>query len=107
MSTTTTDLDANRLTILATLAGMLERLERSRQPVDAVQYRSVVDKLRDELAGLRPGPALSRLFQASPATAELYENLRYEHAGLCLRPLEAALAAESLARGAIERARRR
>jgi hypothetical protein len=44
---------------------------------------------------------------AHPAAAELYENLQYEHAGLCRSPLEAALNAELLAGAAIQRAMRR
>jgi len=42
-----------------------------------------------------------------PAVAELYENLHYEHAGLCRSVLETSLAAELAARAAIESARHR
>ncbi len=93
------------LTILATLAGMLERLERSTTAVDAEQYRTVVNRLRAELAAVPDGASLYPLFASSPATAELYENLQYERAGLCLRPLESATESELQARRAIERAR--
>jgi hypothetical protein len=41
-----------------------------------------------------------------PAAAELYENLNYQHAGLCRSPLDASLAAEAAARAAIDKARR-
>jgi hypothetical protein len=41
-----------------------------------------------------------------PCTAELYENMQYEYAGLCRSPLEHATHAEVEARRAIEAARR-
>ena len=93
------------LTILATLAGMLERLERSTTAVDPDQYRAVADRLRRELAAVPQRTALYALFASSPATAELYENLQYERAGLCLRQLEAATEAELQARRALDKAR--
>ncbi|HVL59109.1 MAG TPA: hypothetical protein VM491_21635 [Burkholderiaceae bacterium] len=96
--------DGERLAVLATLSDVLERLERSAVPIDAAQYRAVVARLARELAGVRPNAALYALFAARPAAAELYENLNYGHAGLCLRPLEAALGAEMAARQAIGRA---
>ena len=93
------------LTILATLAGMLERLERSTTAVDAEQYRTVVNRLRAELAAVPDGASLYPLFASSPATAELYENLNYQHAGLCRSPLERSLAAEMQARQLIAQVR--
>jgi len=88
------------------LAELLERLERSPLPVDAAQYRSVVLHLVDEFADAAPDEALKALLGTHPAAAELYENLNYQHAGLCLAPLESAMRAEMQARQAIERARR-
>lgn len=90
------------LRVIVTLAQLLERFERSGQPVAADQYRAVVRHLSDDLAGRELDPALDAILGAFPATAELYENLRYEHAGLCRSPLEAALNAE-LAAGAVLR----
>ena len=87
------------------LAQLLERLERSTVPVGAEQYRSVVRHLRDELAELPQGQALSALLDACPAAAELYENLNYQHAGLCRSPLNLALDAELAARKAVGQAR--
>lgn len=107
MQTTRSHDSAKRLSIIATLAGVLERLESSRDPVDAEQYRAVVARLSDALRDLQPDAALRALFAASPATAELYENQRYQHAGLCLRPLDAAMAAEANARRLIARVRGR
>jgi hypothetical protein len=48
--------------------------------------------------------ALRALMTALPALAEVYENLHYEHAGLCRTPLVAAACAEVAARDAIARA---
>jgi hypothetical protein len=91
---------------LVMLARMLERLDRSGEAVDPQQYRSVVEHLSDVLRTLPYDAALEAVLQASPSTAELYENLQYQHAGLCRSPLEPALEAEMRARGAIEAARR-
>ena len=85
---------------------MLERLDRSAVAVDAQQYRDVVEHLAEELRAAQPDAALEAILQASPATAELYENLQYQHAGLCRSPLEAAVRAEQAAREAIAKARR-
>lgn len=94
------------LTVATVLAQLLERLDQSPTPVDPDQYRSVARRLRDELARLPAGDALSALLQQSPATAELYENLQYEHAGLCRAPLERSLNTEMQAREVIARAQR-
>lgn len=93
------------LRVVITLAQLLERFERSGQPVSADQYRAVVRHLSEELSGRELEPALDAVLKAFPATAELYENLRYEHAGLCRSPLEASLNAELNAAGAIRVAR--
>jgi hypothetical protein len=91
---------------LVMLARMPERLDRSAVPVDPQQYRGVVEHLSEALRSAGPGAALEAVLEASPATAELYENLQYQHAGLCRSPLETALNAELAARGAIDAARR-
>ncbi|RYY69508.1 MAG: hypothetical protein EOO24_50805, partial [Comamonadaceae bacterium] len=70
---------------------MLERLDGSAVPVDAAQYRGVVEHLAEALQSGLPRPMLEAVLQASPAAAELYENLQYRHAGLCRSPLEPAL----------------
>lgn len=95
-----------QLAVTQLLARLLERIERSPFPVGAEQYRSVVLHLVEEFNDLEPGAELTALLDANPAAAELYENLHYQHAGLCRQPLEAAAAAELQARDAIERARR-
>lgn len=92
------------LSVTHVLAGLLERLEHSAQPVAAAQYRSVAQHLIDELAGVQPGVALRALLDTHPAAAELYENVNYRYAGLCRSALDASVAAESQALQAIQRA---
>ena len=89
---------------LVMLARMLERLDRSAVAVDPQQYRGVVEHLSELLRTLPHDAALEAVLDASPATAELYENLNYQHAGLCRSPLDRALSAEVAARQAIEAA---
>jgi len=95
-----------RLAVAVLLAQLLERLDRSAEPVGAQQYLSVVRHLKDEFDELGAENALSPLLDAFPSAAELYENLNYQHAGLCRSPLELSLDAELRARQVIERARR-
>jgi hypothetical protein len=92
---------------LVTLVQVLRKMEHSRVPVDADQYRTVIGHIN---AALREHPrdaALESLLAALPELAELYENLQYEHAGLCRAPLEAAVRAEQAARAAIASAQRK
>lgn len=91
---------------LVMLARMLERLDRSAVAVDPQQYRGVVEHLAEVLRSAPHDAALDAVLEASPSTAELYENLQYQHAGLCRSPLEPALEAELAARAAIDAARR-
>ncbi|RVU44570.1 hypothetical protein [Rubrivivax rivuli] len=105
MSTDTRHPLPARLHTLAAMAGLLERLEAAPSSASAEQYRSVAQRVRELLVDVSPDEHLHRLLQAAPHTAEVYENLRYELAGLCLHPLDTALAAEQAAAGAIARAR--
>jgi len=91
---------------LVVLAQMLERLDRSAQPVDAEQYRAVAARLAAELEAAPRDATLDGVLQSFPAAAQLYENLNYQHAGLCRSPMDSALAAELAARAAIDGARR-
>lgn len=92
------------LHIVQVLAQLLERLEHSKVPVDAGQYRAVVERLADALSRLQPSVALGAVLDTHPATAELYENFQYAHAGLCRAALDVSLATERSAKEAIERA---
>ncbi len=96
-----------RLALVVLLSQLLQRLDQSTDSVGAEQYRSVVRHLAAELKQLQTDAQLSKLLDAYPAAAELYENLNYQHAGLCRSRLEPALAAELQARKAIERAMHR
>lgn len=96
----------SRLASLATLSGLLERLEQQPTSASPSQYRQVAQQVAALLAGAEPDLFLDALLAAAPATAQIYENLRYEHAGLCREPLEAALNGELAARAAIDKARR-
>lgn len=89
------------LTVTHVLAELLERLEHSKVPVDPGQYRAVVEHLVRELGDVQQGFELSAILDTHPAAAELYENLNYQHAGLCRTPLDASLAAEQQALQAI------
>ena len=91
---------------LVVLARVLERLERSPVRVDPEQYRAVVSHLSAELEVAPRDAGLEAVLESFPATAELYENLHYQHAGLCRSPLEPALSAEVDARAALHRVRR-
>lgn len=115
-----------RLHTLAAMAGLLERLEASPtiastsnpsspsqgsdHAASAEQYRSVALCVQSLLANALTEPGLDdplhRLLRAAPHTAALYENLRYDVAGLCLQPLEQALDAEVQAAAAMAKARR-
>lgn len=95
---------AAQLQTIAALARLLEKLDRSAERVDAAQYRSVALRLSEALSHSDSGPLLDGLLKAFPAAAEVYENVRYEHAGLCRSPLEQALNTELLARAVIDRA---
>lgn len=91
---------------LAAMASLLERLELNPHgSASADQYRGVALRVRGLLADAPPGPMLDMLLAAAPATAALYENLQYAHAGLVRAPLEAALNAELAAAAAIAKAR--
>jgi len=91
------------LTDAVLMAQLLERMERSGRP-DADQYRMVVRRLAAELSRVQDVATLDALLEAHPAAAQVYENLNYQHAGLCRSLLDASLAAEISARTAIARA---
>ena len=95
-----------RLHVLAAMAHLLEALERSPRTASAEQFRAVVQHVAAQLTEAEPDKFLDSLLEAYPATAEVYENLRYEHAGLCRSPFDNSLGAEMQAVAMIERARR-
>ncbi|MGJ7524389.1 hypothetical protein [Variovorax sp. GB1P17] len=106
MNTTRNPSPKTDLAVTHVLAQLLEKLEHSPVPVGAEQYRSVVEHLVHEFEDVEQGADLGRLLDAYPAASEVYENLNYQHAGLCRSALDASLAAEVSAREAIARAMR-
>ncbi|MEZ5651959.1 MAG: hypothetical protein R3E87_15595 [Burkholderiaceae bacterium] len=90
----------------AVLAVALEKLDTARQPPDPAQYKLLAERLAAQLRRLAGHPQLATLLARFPAAADVYENLQYEHAGLCLHALEAAMPAEAQARAMFERLRR-
>lgn len=96
-----------RLRTVVVLGRLLETLEHSREAVSPDQYRVVVRRLAEALAGTEPDKVLDALLGIFPAMAEVYENLRYEQAGLCRSPLELSLNAELQASAALRHASRR
>lgn len=94
------------LTVTATLARLLERLENSAVRVDAEQYRSVAGRLADELSRVPADPVLFAVLDAFPAASQVYENLNYRHAGLCRATLERSLNSELQTHQLLQRAAR-
>ncbi|GIX25890.1 MULTISPECIES: hypothetical protein [Caldimonas] len=105
MNDTTIQVPA-RLLGLVMMARLLQRLDTSREPVDARQYHDVVRRLQDLLRTTPVDDALKAVLNAYPAAGEVYENLRYEHAGLCLQPLERSMGTELQAREVLRRVAR-
>ena len=96
-----------RLETLIALAGLLERVERSRVQVGADQYRNLVRQLKLALAQEVPAEALQAVLGAHPAASELYENLHYEQSGLSRSSLERSIGSEMLASQVLAKAARR
>ncbi|MES2412842.1 MAG: hypothetical protein V4614_03520 [Pseudomonadota bacterium] len=106
MNATQTPTPKTDLTNTLVLAELLERLDLSAIPVDANQYRIVAEHLASEFGEVAQGDELRALLDTHPAAAELYENLNYQHAGLCRSALDTSLASEQLAKQAIANAMR-
>lgn len=102
---TTGAVGPGKIQTIAMLAGLLESVERGLQQAEPDGYRRLAERLRAELVDVTPDERLRKLLAASPATAEIYENLHYGHAGLCLHPMDAAVRAEQAATDLIARVR--
>ena len=76
------------------LAHLLERIDRSGDPIDAAQYQIVVSRLKKALSADLPDAALTAVLNTYPSTAELYENMHYERSGLSRSSLDRAVVAE-------------
>ena len=97
----------SRIETVVALARLLERVEAQPISVGAEQYRSLVRRLTHALGDALPDNVLQALLAAYPATAELYENLHYAHAGLSRAPLDRSVGSELLASQVIARAARK
>lgn len=86
------------------LARVLERVERSAEPVNADQYQVLVARLKAALSEDLPEPALNAILGALPAAAELYENMHYQVSGLSRSPLDRSVASEMLAASVLAKA---
>lgn len=96
----------SHLTVVVMLSQLFERLDASPVAVDADQYRLVARRLADALAAVQPDVAFEAVLSRFPATAEIYENLTYAHAGLSRAPLEQSLNTELSATRLIAQAAR-
>jgi len=96
----------SRLETTIALARLLDRVEASRVPVGADQYRELIRQLKAALSVPLPEPALNAILAAHPSSGELYENMHYERSGLSRVPLERSVASEMLAQQVLRRAAR-
>jgi hypothetical protein len=103
MTASNISLVKNRLQAVIALAGILERVERGGAPVDADQYRVVVDRLSSALSEDLPDDVLQAVLAAHPSAAELYENMHYAQSGLSRSSLERSITSEMLAAEALAR----
>lgn len=85
------------------LAQLLQALDGQGGAADPHQYRLLVQKIATELKAHQGREALHRLLDHFPASAEIYENLQYAHAGLCRMPLELSLNSELATRELLNR----
>lgn len=101
------DARLTQLETLVSLAQLLERVEPNVTSVGADQYMSLVRQVQRALAAADlPADAVPAVLAAFPATATIYENLHYEHAGLSRSLLELSIASEMIASQALARAAR-
>jgi hypothetical protein len=89
----------------ARLAQLLQALDGQGGAADPHQYRLLVQKISAELQAQQGHEALPGLLDHFPASAVIYENLQYAHAGLCRAPLEMSLTSELAARELLSRVR--
>jgi len=104
MKATSSQRSVSDLDVVHALARLLQRMEANPATMDAHQYRTVVEQLKKAFEKVEPGPGLQLVLEDAPAASEVYENLRYAHAGLVRSPLEKALNAELEARRIIDQA---
>jgi len=90
---------------LVRFAQLLQALDGQGGAADPHQYQVLVGKIATELRTHQGHPALDGLLDHLPASAEIYENLQYGHAGLCRMPLGRAVESELAMRELLDRVR--
>jgi len=96
-----------RLETVVALAHLLECVEPGMASASAEGYRRLVLRLQTTLSEDIPADALQAILGAYPAAGQVFENLHYEHSGLCRAPLEQSVFSERLAKHVIAHAARR
>jgi len=90
-----------RLETVVALAQLLECVETGVASASAEGYRRLVTRLQAALSEDIPADVLQAILNAYPAAGEVFENLHYEHFGLCRASLERSVFAEQLAKHVI------
>ena len=90
---------------VASLARVLEAVERGGGRLDAGQYRLLVQRLQEALRAVAGHARLGALLDHFPAASQVYENLQYESSGLCRSHLDLAVATEGATRALLKRVR--
>jgi len=95
-----------RLETVIALAHLLECVDAGAAHASAEGYRQLVLRLRAALSEDIPADALQAILGAYPAAGEIFENLHYEHAGLCRATLERSISSEFLTKHLLVRVAR-
>jgi len=95
-----------RLETVVALAQLLECVETGAASASAEGYRRLVLRLQTALSDDIPADVLQAVLNAYPAAGEVFENLHYEHSGLCRASLERSVFSEQLAKHVVAHAAR-
>ncbi len=95
-----------RLETIVALAHLLECVDTGTASASAEGYRRLVLRLQEALSEDIPADVLQAILDAYPAAGQVFENLHYEHAGLCRASLERSVFSELLAKNVIAHAAR-
>jgi hypothetical protein len=95
-----------RLETVVALAQLLECVDTGAARASAEGYRRLVLRLQTALLEDIPADVLQAILNAYPAAGEVFENLHYEHSGLCRASLERSVFSEQLAKHVVAHAAR-
>src|SRR5262245_57241719 len=90
--------DRIHLGTVVALAHLLECVEAGKATATAEGYRQLVLRLQVALSEEIAPDALQAILNAYPATAQIFENMHYDHSGLLRAPLELSISCELQAR---------